>query len=205
MTVDIPASVNHTLSSAETSTSTSSTAVDNMADNMPWYAIRILRNRHKSVVAYLNEKHVEIFIPQQYVYYIDRNGQRRHELKPVVYNIVFVKKTMTTKEMHEIVSQSNLPFYVFRTVKGGRNYHEIPAHEMAEFQQMCNPDIAMRHYLSEQEARIKPGGKVIVTHGPLKGLTGRLVRISKKYFLLKEVPGIGIALKVSRWCCKAIE
>jgi len=57
--------------------------------------------------------------------------------------------------------------------------------------------------VSEQEAKLKQGARVIVKYGPLKGLSGRLVRQSKKYFLLKEVPGMGVMLKVSRWCCVA--
>jgi putative updY len=32
-------------------------------------------------------------------------------------------------------------------------------------------------------------------------MTGRLVRSSRKYYLLKEIPDISIMLKVSRWCC----
>ena len=156
---------------------------DNALEALPWYAIHILNNRHKSVVAYLQDQHLEVFIPQQYVDHVDANGKIRHELRP----------------------GANLPFYVLRTEKGGTTYYEISAREMYEFQQMCNPTITMRRYLSEREARLKPGAKVVVTHGPLKGISGRLVRISKKYFLLKEVPGMGIALKVSRWCCQAVD
>ena len=185
-------SITHAIGSAEV----------HHSDDLPWYAVRIFQNKHKRVVTYLQDKHLDIFIPQHYVDHVDASGHIRHELRPVVYNLVFVRKTMTTVEMHGIVAQSNLPFYVLRTERGGRTYYEISAREMQEFQQMCNPDIAMRHYLSETEARLKPGAKVLVTHGPLKGITGRLVRISKKYFLLKEVPGMGIALKVSKWYCQ---
>ena len=58
--------------------------------------------------------------------------------------------------------------------------------------------------LSADEARHKAGSMVEVCHGPLKGLTGRLVRENHKYFLLKEVPGMGVMLKVTRWCCKVL-
>ena len=75
---------------------------------------------------------------------------------------------------------------------------------MSEFQAMCNPDILEKKYLSEEQARLKAGAEVVVAYGPLKGLRGRLVRSNKRYFLLKEVPGLGVMLKVTRWCCKAI-
>ena len=55
------------------------------------------------------------------------------------------------------------------------------------------------------EAHLKAGTPVEVFAGPLKGLTGKLVRSNKQYFLLKEVPGMGVMLKVTRWCCRAIE
>ena len=64
--------------------------------------------------------------------------------------------------------------------------------------------IEMRKFLNAEEARLKVGTPVLVNHGPLKGLTGRLVRQNHKYFLLKEVPGIGVMLKVSRWCCQPL-
>jgi hypothetical protein len=85
--------------------------------------------------------------------------------------------------------------------KLNREICEIPAREMWEFKMMCNPEIELRKYLSEKEAKLKEGTPVIVKYGPLKGLSGKLVRSSKKYYLLKEVPGIAVMLKVSRWCC----
>jgi putative updY protein len=30
------------------------------------------------------------------------------------------------------------------------------------------------------------------------------VRSNKKYYLLKEIPGMAIMLKVTRWCCEAL-
>lgn len=76
---------------------------------------------------------------------------------------------------------------------------------MKEFMIMCNPELTEKKYIDEQEAKLKPGAKVLVHHGPLKGLTGRLVRQSGKYYLLKEVPGMAVMLKVTKWCCKEYE
>ncbi|MBQ1853556.1 MAG: UpdY protein, partial [Prevotella sp.] len=95
---------------------------------------------------------------------------------------------------------SNFKLSVIRKLDSN-DYYEIPARQMKEFRIMCNPEIELKQYLSDQEARMKPGSRVFVKFGPLKGLSGRLVRISKKYYLLKEVPGMAVALKVGRWCC----
>ena len=83
--------------------------------------------------------------------------------------------------------------------------HLSPHNQMYEFRLMCNPEITMRKFLSSDEAQMKAGDEVLVKFGPLKGMTGRLVRSSKKYYLLKEIPGIGVMLKVSRWCCVSME
>ena len=66
---------------------------------------------------------------------------------------------------------------------------------------MCNPELELRKFIPTEEARMKSGDEVFVRFGPLRGMTGRLVRSSRKYYLLKEIPDISIMLKVSRWCC----
>lgn len=177
---------------------------DKPLDNAPWYALRIFNNRHKAIIAYLQDKQLEVFVPQEWVDYVDKNGSRRRELRPIVYNLAFIKKKMDGALVQSIVDGAPSSCMIYRKLTDKSGYYEISAREMREFQQMCNPEIAMREYLSEEEAHLKQGAKVEVVHGPLKGITGRLVRISKKYYLLKEVPGMGIALKVSRWCCRAV-
>ena len=157
-------------------------------DNIPWYAIRLFSIRQKEVGDVL-----------------DKENRVSHVLKPVVTNLIFVKKTMTQKEMKAIVAESNLKMSVIRKERESLDYYEIPAKQMFDFRVMCNPEIMMRKYLTEEEAKLKSGAPVLVKYGPLKGLTGKLVRSSKKYFLLKEVPGMAVMLKVSRWCCVPIE
>lgn len=75
---------------------------------------------------------------------------------------------------------------------------------MFEFQVMCNLDRVDVKYCSESEGALKKGSSVIVEYGPLKGMTGKLVRASKKYYLLKQIPGVSVMLKVTRWCCRPI-
>ncbi|MBO5538669.1 MAG: UpxY family transcription antiterminator [Prevotella sp.] len=174
-------------------------------DNIPWYAVKLYSIRHKEVQAYFLEKDLEYFIPMQYVDIEDEEHHIRHVLKPVVTNLIFVKKTITEREMRKIVSETDLKMSVIRKNRETPEYAEIPARQMFEFRVMCNPEIMMRKYLSEEEAKMKKGAPVVVKYGPLKGLTGKLVRTSKKYYLLKEVPGMAVMLKVSRWCCSPME
>ncbi len=173
-------------------------------DSTPWYAIRLFTSNQTKVGDYCNEHGLEFFIPMQYRFYEDENGRPKRKLRPVVSNLIFVKKPESAGLMKEMVTQGEFKMSVITKDKQTREYYEIPAKQMFEFKAMCNPDIELRKYLSQEEARLKVGTPVLVCHGPLKGLTGRLVRQSHKYYLLKEVPGIGVMLKVSRWCCKPI-
>ncbi len=173
-------------------------------DPTPWYAIRLFSNSQMKVGEYFKEKGIEYFIPMQYRVYEDEQGHPRRKLRPVVSNLIFVRKTMSEQQMQEMVSQCQFKMSVITRDRSTRDYYEIPGKQMFEFRAMCNPDIQMRRFLSADEARHKAGSMVEVCHGPLKGLTGRLVRENHKYFLLKEVPGMGVMLKVTRWCCKVL-
>lgn len=170
-------------------------------DQAPWYSIKLFSPKLTAIRDWATEKGLEHFVPMEYADILDHDNHRRRVLRPIVHNLLFVKKTMTENEFKAIVSTSPYPMSVFRKDRDSREYYEISAKEMREFRIMCNPEIELRKYLSEEEAELKAGTPVFVKYGPLKGLSGKLVRANKKYFLMKEVPGMAVMLKVARWCC----
>lgn len=172
-----------------------------LEEQSPWYAVRLFSLKLAEVEDYFKRNNIETFVPRQWTEIEGTDGRPKRVLRPVVHNLLFLKKTMPEQLMRKIVSESVFKMAVIKKAADETAFYEIPYRQMHEFQLMCNPEIYMREYLSEQESKMKPGAEVLVKFGPLKGLTGRLVRISKKYYLLKEVPGMGVALKVSRWCC----
>lgn len=171
-----------------------------LIDTTPWYAIKLYSARQKAASLWFKEQGIEYFVPMHYVD-IEFNGRVKHLLRPVVSNLIFVKKSMDEKDFRQLIADSQYKMSVVTKSRTNRDLCEISAREMWEFKTMCNPEIELRKYLSEQEAKLKEGAPVLVKYGPLKGLSGRLVRSSKKYYLLKEVPGMAVMLKVSRWCC----
>ncbi|MCI6160119.1 MAG: UpxY family transcription antiterminator [Prevotellaceae bacterium] len=190
----------------EIATPTENTGQDIQEDRTPWYGLQLFGVRQKELSEVLEQNNIDSFYPVQMVDFIDREGKLRHELRPVVSNLLFVKKPIDTQNsLQEILKTYQNKYYVIRKTKGARDFYEIPAYQMQEFMTMCNPELTMKKFLSEGEAKLKKGDRVQVSHGPLKGMTGRLVRQSGKYFLLKEIPGMAVMLKVTRWCCQKAE
>ncbi|AGB29413.1 Transcription termination factor nusG [Prevotella dentalis DSM 3688] len=175
-----------------------------MQDDRPWYALRLFTLRQSEVAEHLKSLGLDIYIPMEYRDREDRTHHIRHELRPVVHNLIFIRKTMEEEELRTLLHGLDYKMAVIRKSRDRQDYCEIPAHQMQEFQAMCNPDILMKRYLSQEQARLKAGTPVRVTHGPLRGLQGKLVRSNKHYFLLKEIPGMAVMLKVTRWCCQPI-
>lgn len=171
----------------------------------PWYAIKLYGLSQKNVEKYLQDKGLETFIPQEYVDVEDSEHKVKHVLRPVVKNLIFLKKTMEEGDIKKVISSSELKMSVITVSKIDKRYCEIPARQMDEFMLMCNPDILLKKFISEDQAHLKKGTLVRVKRGPLQGFTGRLVRANKNYYLLKDVPGMAVLLKVTKWCCVALE
>lgn len=190
---------------SENTPSASILSQQNEEDTLSWFAVRLFMAKPQLVMDYLDEQHLQYFIPMEYVDVEDKDHHIRQQLRPVVRNLVFIKKSKPEKTIRQLLMQAPFKSSVIRKSKDDSRYYEIPAKQMFEFQAMCNPEIAMRKFLSEEQAKLKPGTPVYVKYGPLKGLSGRLVRSNKKYFLLKEIPCMGVMLKVARWCCKPLQ
>ena len=190
---------------SENASSASILPQQNVEDTLPWFAVRLFMAKPQLVMDYLDEQQLEYFIPMEYVDVEDKDHHIRQQLRPVVRNLVFIKKCKPEKTIRQLLMDAPFKSSVIRKSKDDSRYYEIPAKQMFEFQAMCNPEIAMRKFLSEEQAKLKPGTPVYVKYGPLKGLSGRLVRSNKKYFLLKEIPCMGVMLKVARWCCKPLQ
>lgn len=174
-------------------------------DNIPWFALRLFNTRQQEIAQSLQDKGLTVFIPMEYATVEDREQRVKHVLRPVMRNLLFVQNTMGQQAIRKIIRDIPYPMSVIRKERENLDYYEIPARQMFEFMAMCNPDILVKKYLSEAQAKLKAGTPVLVTHGPLRGLRGKLVRSNKHYFLLKEVPGLGVMLKVTRWCCKPLD
>jgi transcription antitermination factor NusG len=175
------------------------------ADNCPWYAIKLFGFSQKKVELYFEDKGLETFIPQEYVDVEDCEHKVKHILRPVVKNLIFLKKSIEESDIKKIITSSVLKMSVVTANKEDKHYYEIPARQMKEFMMMCNPDILKKKFITEEQSHLKKGALVKVKRGPLQGYTGRLVRANKNYYLLKDVPGMAVLLQVTKWCCEPLK
>lgn len=171
----------------------------------PWYAVRLFTLRLREVADWFTQAGMAYFVPMEYREVVCADGGVGRVLSPVVRNLIFIAKDRPETEVKALIATAPFKLSVLRKGPEDAAYYEIPHAQMWEFQTMCNPAIEMKRYVAANEARVKSGQPVTVTHGPLRGLTGRLVRASKKYYLLKEVPGMAVMIKVSRWCCRPLQ
>lgn len=182
-----------------------SSAICESGQHKPWYAIKLYGLSQKKVEEYFVENGLETFIPQEYVDEEDCEHRVKHVLRPVVRNLIFLKKTVEEDEIKRIITSSDIKMSVITVSNIDKRYCEIPPRQMDEFMLMCNPEITLKKFISEEQAQLKKGSLVRVKRGPLQGLSGRLVRSNKNYYLLKDVPGMAVLLKVTKWCCMALE
>ncbi|MEX2272269.1 MAG: UpxY family transcription antiterminator [Vicinamibacterales bacterium] len=157
-----------------------------MAVDAPWYAIWT-RSRHEQVVReQLERKGVETFLPTilKWSRWKDRKKQIEWPLFP---GYCFAKFNATDR----------LPILkctgVVNIVSFDGEPAPIPEAELAGIRQLVESDLAY-----DPCPLINEGDRVEVTHGPLKGVVGRLVRKGShaRLVLAVELIGQGVSVEV---------
>jgi len=165
-----------------------------------WYGVRMASKFLDNLTEKLDQEQIPYFVPKEKAVK-EVAGKRVEYLKPVIHNLIFIQHDNADNRLGRKLLEMGLPFG-FVKENGTQKEAQIPDSEMQQFMLMCNPEIADKKFITAEEALLKPGDEVDVRYGPLKGCTGRLVRVAKRYYLLKIVSDVGVMLKVSRWCCQ---
>ena len=151
---------------------------------MNWYALWT-RSRHEQVVReQLERKQVEVFLPtiRKWSRWKDRKKQIDWPLFP---GYCFAR----------FDPQDTLPILrctgVVSIISFEGEPAPIPEHELDGIRQLIETDLAF-----DPVPLIKEGQMVEVTHGPLKGVVGRLVQKKEKARLVLSVDLIGQGVSV---------
>lgn len=173
----------------------------------PWYAIRTFNCQERKVSRFLSEQRWAHFIPMTMVKRIltreDGTEEVKKELMPAIHNLLFVQKQGSEQEMMKVLATCLTPLSIFRR-PGETQWCEITDRDMDEIRRLCDPQCETSVFMTQGEAEAMIGKEVRVIAGPFKGTTGKLVRKQKQYYLLKSIIGMGVMVRVSRWCCEPV-
>ena len=78
---------------AENASSASILPQQHEEDTLPWFAVRLFMAKPQVVMDYLTVQQLPYFIPMEYVDVEDKDHHIRQQLRPVVRNLVFIKKS----------------------------------------------------------------------------------------------------------------
>lgn len=173
--------------------------------NGSWLCIRLYTVKTYEIKSFIEEGGIKVFLPEEYRVKEDADGHRTRSLVPVVRNLLFVYVDNNFDIIRGKVGDSRYRIAFITPSPAVRTPARISDTEMQEFIQMCNPDIEDKLFVTHDEVKLKAGDMVIVDRGPLKGITGRLIRKAKKYYLLKEAGPMAVLLKVTKWTCRKME
>ena len=158
-----------------------------------WYALRTFRAQEFKVSHYLEQRHLTHFIPMV-----------NHSEQPAVHNLIFLRKTESKAQIRAILSECPYAVSVYHHIDSEEQWYEISNKELLELRLLCD-NAFNPQFISQEESELKVGAEVLVKHGPFRGITGKLVRKNKKYYLVKSFVGLGVMVAVSRWCCEEVK
>lgn len=169
-----------------------------------WYAVRTFYCKEKFVADFFTQKGLNSFIPMRYEERITPDGKKHRVQIPAVHNLLFLEKTQSEKQISKTASDCPVPIFFIRN-RDTQSYYEIRDKEMIEFRAICDPNYEGTLYVDAAMAEAKKGQKVRVTHGPFKGLEGKLVRYKNRFYVVITIVTLGVMVHIPKWYCTKIE
>lgn len=170
-----------------------------------WLAIKTFFAQEKKVSNYLESAHVDHFLPMVTRKTVDAEGNTRLTRQIAVHNLLFVPIEHEPEVLKDIFDRCPYAIYVYRRPGFNHEWIKIPDRDMVDLRLICDNSFNEPKFLSARECNMKIGQEVLVIHGPLKNIVGKLIRKNKKYYLVRTIGDWGVVVNVSRWCCKPLE
>lgn len=168
-----------------------------------WFAVRTFYCKEESVARYLSSHGIEYFIPQRYQEEVTLDGERKRKLVPAVHNLLFIKSTISEKEMKDIISQCPVSVSVIKNQET-KKYYQIPNSQMVEFRAICDPNYKDTLYVDQEVAEARVGEEVRVVRGQFTGLKGKLVRYKNRSYVVIVLAGLGVMIHIPKWYCRKL-
>lgn len=168
-----------------------------------WFAVRTFYCKEESVARYLSSHGIEHFIPQRYQEEVTLDGESKRKLVPAVHNLLFIKSTISEKEMKDIISQCPVSVSVIKNQET-KKYYQIPNSQMVEFRAICDPNYKDTLYVDQEVAEARVGEEVRVVRGQFTGLKGKLVRYKNRSYVVIVLAGLGVMIHIPKWYCRKL-
>ena len=168
-----------------------------------WFAVRTFYCKEESVARYLSSHGIEHFIPQRYQEEVTLDGERKRKLVPAVHNLLFIKSTISEKEMKDIISQCPVSVSVIKNQET-KKYYQIPNSQMVEFRAICDPNYKDTLYVEQEVAEARVGEEVRVVRGLFTGLKVKLERYKNRSYVVIVLAGLGVMIHIPKWYCRKL-
>ncbi|MBF6627788.1 MAG: UpxY family transcription antiterminator [Proteiniphilum sp.] len=153
-----------------------------------WLAAYVKMHHEKKVRDRLTAMGIESFLPVQKE--IRQWSDRKKEVERVLISMMIFVKVNREEQQRLLLLPAVLRYMVLR---GEHTPTVIPEGQMERFRFMLDYSDST---VSFNACDLQPGEQVIVIKGPLKGLTGELVKVDGKS---------GIAIRIERLGCATVE
>lgn len=151
-----------------------------------WYALRVTYSRELALKAYLDEQHIENFIPMHYAYVI--KGERKvRKLVPVVHNLVFVRSSRSC--INRMKDDTALPIRYIMNRETNRPI-VIPEGQMHHFIAVAGTNDEQLVYLEPSAVAFRKGQRVRVTGGIFEGVEGEFIRVKNDRRVMVSIQGV---------------
>lgn len=170
--------------------------------NEVWYALRTFFAAEQKVKQYLSRNNQPCFIPTLRCLKDGNDDKPVTIEKPVVHNLLFLRKAFADQTLKGILAECPYPIKMYTHPERQEEWARISGQDMLELRIICDNTFNRPNFITQAEAELKAGRMVRVTHGPMKGVTGKLVRKNRKYYVIKSFTALAVEVAVSRWCCE---
>jgi transcription antitermination factor NusG len=145
-----------------------------------WYAVYTRSRNEKKASAALLEAGIEAFLPVIKVLK-QWSDRKKWVEEPLFRSYLFVH--ITTREYYAVLNTFGVVKYI--TFQG--KAVEVPPGQILAIKQYINAE----DFSAETEKHFEVGDKVEIYRGPLKGLTGNLIRVKGNQKVRIEIESIG--------------
>lgn len=161
--------------------------VNTSKEDIAWYALRITYSRELMLKDFLDQRHIENFIPMRYEY-VTKMGKRIRKLVPAIHNLVFIRSTR--KQLDEIKEQN--PALPLRYIMDRETNRPIivPTVQMRNFIAVAGTYDQQVIYLPPVESSMQKGDRVRITGGVFEGVEGVFLRIKGDRRVVVSIQGL---------------